>query len=153
MKKILLFILSLFFIGNVSAQNNLGLLDIANYHAVPGSSFTYSHTFPEFTQISLSLPFASPFSVVGNNVSFTISYEDFVFYFLHRDENFGDSSYEQYVDLVITQNSTGGTTYWETKYYRIEPETHNAVWIENPIERTGTGSGYLEGILRIYFYK
>lgn len=129
---------------NIKAET---IADVATYHAVPGSSFTYSHTFSELSNISFSLPFATSMNVSGNHLSFTISYDDFV-WFICKRKPISHYSNEQYIDFLISdQTSTGGWSSWEwdpvAKGYVLVHQTNDYTNLQYLIQTV---------ILRVYYY-
>ncbi|OUO49488.1 hypothetical protein B5F77_14700 [Parabacteroides sp. An277] len=158
MKKIF-FVFALAFVSLVtmSAQGiqprdvDFGMLDVVTYHAVPGSDLVYSHTFSNYSHIDLNIPFANPFVIKGNYLSFTISYEDFMWHIV-KHQNVTSNPMDQYFDLYICQNDYGTVAGETWVSYHIDPDTGLPVPDSSTVPGSGSW-GFSSGYVRFYYYQ
>ena len=130
---------------------DFGMLDVVTYHAVPGSDLVYSHTFSNYSHIDLNIPFANPFVIKGNYLSFTISYEDFMWYIV-RHREITSNPLDQYFDLYIYQNDYGTVAGETWVSYHIDPNTGQLVQDTSTVPGSGSW-GFSSGYVRFYYYK
>lgn len=121
MKKIFLTLALAALSLGIKAQS---IIDVVTYHLVEGTTFYYSHDFPELANINFNLPIADDLSISGTHIQFSLDYDTFVWHLVRKSgmslSDVTSNPRDQYYDFYITEFLDNGCPGFNGPYDSFE---------------------------------